>query len=592
LIENKTPKQVAKLRILDPACGSGSFLIGAYQYLLDWHRDWFASHDPKKSATGRNPVLYQAPGGEWKLTTAERKRILLQNIFGVDIDAQAVETTKLSLLLKVLEGESEQTLATQLRFYHERALPDLGRNIKCGNSLIGPDFYEQSEMLFLDEGERYRINVFDWNTQFSEIIKAGGFDAIIGNPPYVDIKTLPEMDAEYIFATYPSANNRINLFAAFLERSVLLANQSNFRVSMIVPTAVLTQESYKELRKKIIGSYEVVSVVRIPNESFGAAAGNVKVDTVILVFGPKPKIPRTIDAISYAGYQRINQIDPSTAHVRARIPRQNWTRPPDFVWALNLGTQEEAILGKCEKGARLLQDCAEFSLGLTPYDKYKGHTESQIRDEVFHADRRKDKTFKPLLRGNDVTRYLVRWNGNRWISYGPWLGAPREGRFFTDKRILVKQIIDWTTKRIWAAITDEELYNTQNAFNLLPKEGWRLEYLLGLINSRLMTFYHRKKFLDEFKMRFQKILIKDCRRFPIHPISSTNPADKARHDRIVELVERMLALHKQLATAKTAHAKTNIQRQIDATDAQIDKLVYELYDLSADEIKIVEAAAK
>src|SRR5437899_12787932 len=104
---------------------------------------WYVDRDPKKWATGRNPALYRGMGGEWKLTTTERKRILLQNIFGVDIDAQAVETTKLSLLLKVLEGESEQTLATQLRFYHERALPDLGRNIKCGNSLIGQDLYQR-----------------------------------------------------------------------------------------------------------------------------------------------------------------------------------------------------------------------------------------------------------------------------------------------------------------------------------------------------------------------------------------------------------------------------------------------------------------
>src|SRR5205814_916863 len=95
LLENKTPKQATGLRILDPACGSGSFLIGAYQRLLDWHRDWYAADDPKKWATGRKPVLYQGIGGELKLTTGERKRILLQNIFGVDIDAQAVETTKL-----------------------------------------------------------------------------------------------------------------------------------------------------------------------------------------------------------------------------------------------------------------------------------------------------------------------------------------------------------------------------------------------------------------------------------------------------------------------------------------------------------------
>jgi hypothetical protein len=592
LLEDKTPKQAAKLRILDPACGSGSFLIGGYQRLLDWHRDWYVAHDPKKWATGRKAVLYQGNGGEWKLTTTERKRILLENIYGVDIDAQAVETTKLSLLLKVLEGESEQTLATQLRFFHERALPDLGRNIKCGNSLIGPDFYQQSEMLLLDEEERYRINVFDWNTEFSDIMKAGGFDAVIGNPPYVDIKTLPDEDVEYIFARFPSANNRINLFAAFLERSLFIARQSSFRLAMIVPTAVLTQDSYKQLRRKIINSYDIASAVRIPNESFGAAAGNVKVDTVILVFEPRSKTQEKIKAVSYAGYQRIKRIDPASARVNATIPRASWAVEPDFIWALNVGAREDLILRKCEKDSRPLEDCAEFSLGLTPYDKYKGHTQTEISNEVFHADRRKDKTFKPLLRGNDVTRYLVTWNGSRWISYGPWLGAPREKRFFTERRILVKQIIDWTTKRIWAAIIDEELYNSQNAFNLLARTDWRLEYLLGLINSRLMTFYHRKKFLDEFKMRFQKILIKDCRRFPIHEIDFNKPADKSRHDRMVELVERMLALHKQLAAANTEHEKTTIQRQIDATDAQIDRLVYELYGLSEDEIKIVEDAGK
>src|SRR5260370_35798676 len=118
-------------------------------------------------------------------TTTERKRILLQDIFGVDIDAQAVEVTKLSLLLKVLEGESGQTLATQLRFYHERALPDLGRNIKCGNSLIGPAFYEQQELSFLYEEERYRINVFAWSGKdgFPEFMKPAGLDAIIRNTP-------------------------------------------------------------------------------------------------------------------------------------------------------------------------------------------------------------------------------------------------------------------------------------------------------------------------------------------------------------------------------------------------------------------------
>src|SRR5260370_6391318 len=162
-------------------------------------------------------------------TTTERKRILLQDIFGVDIDAQAVEVIKLALLLKVLEGESEQTLATQLRFYHERALPDLGRNIKCGNSLIGPDFYEQQEMSFLDEEERYRINVFDWSGKdgFPEIMKAGGFDAVIGNPPYLRVQGLQEHygnQIEYFARNYGSAVKRFDLYLLFTELAYKLLN--------------------------------------------------------------------------------------------------------------------------------------------------------------------------------------------------------------------------------------------------------------------------------------------------------------------------------------------------------------------------------
>src|SRR6266516_4139981 len=162
--------RVSKLRVLDPACGSGSFLLGAYEFLLKWHLDFYSRHDPVKWAKGNKPVLVQTSGG-WRLTIAERKRILLDTIYGVDTDSQAVETTKLSLLLKVLEGETQQSLQPVLRMFQERALSDLGDNIKCGNSLIGPDFYQQQQMTLLDEEERYRINVFDWHAEFPRIFR-------------------------------------------------------------------------------------------------------------------------------------------------------------------------------------------------------------------------------------------------------------------------------------------------------------------------------------------------------------------------------------------------------------------------------------
>ncbi|MDO8691326.1 MAG: N-6 DNA methylase, partial [Dehalococcoidia bacterium] len=94
LLEGKTPRQAASLRILDPACGSGSFLIVAYQHLLDWRQKWYVDNEPERWARGRQPAIYQGRGGDWRLTTAERKRILLNNICGVDIDPQAVEVTK------------------------------------------------------------------------------------------------------------------------------------------------------------------------------------------------------------------------------------------------------------------------------------------------------------------------------------------------------------------------------------------------------------------------------------------------------------------------------------------------------------------
>jgi hypothetical protein len=172
LVEDKKPKEVEKLRILDPACGSGSFLLGAYQYLLDWHLKWYIENEPDKWAKTKQPSIYQGPSPDpqtpnWHLTTTEKKLILLNNIYGVDIDSQAVEVTKLSLLLKVLEGENSQTLAAEPRLFHQRALPDLGDNIKCGNSLIGPDFYQQQ--LLLDDEERLRINVFDWEKNLQRL---------------------------------------------------------------------------------------------------------------------------------------------------------------------------------------------------------------------------------------------------------------------------------------------------------------------------------------------------------------------------------------------------------------------------------------
>jgi type I restriction-modification system DNA methylase subunit len=376
LVECKKPGpqgSVSKLKILDPACGSGSFLLGAYQFLLDWHRDQYVNDDPHKWAKGKSPRIYQGQSGEWKLTTNERKRILLNNIYGVDIDTQAVEVTKLSLLLKVLEGENKETIGRQLMLFQERVLPDLANNIKCGNSLIGPDFYHGKQMPLFDEDEMYRINAFDWEAEFPKIMKNGGFDAVIGNPPYVDIKSLPEENVKYIFEKYNFANNRINLFATFIEKIFSLVKNDGFYYSMIVPTSLLAQESYKELRKWILYNSLISTIVRLPNELFGNTIGDVKVDTMIFVFTKKQEKINKTNIIGYSGYNRINKIDRNSANFFSQIDQERWNKN-DFVWLIHTDNLQAEIIEKCIKETRPLEELVEFSLGITPYDKYKGHT--------------------------------------------------------------------------------------------------------------------------------------------------------------------------------------------------------------------------
>ena len=289
LVEGKTPKHVAKIRVLDPACGSGSFLIGAYQFLLDWHRDWYVANDPKKHPK----EVYQYKDG-WRLTTTKRKEILINNIYGVDIDAQAVEVTKLSLLLKVLEGENNDSIDRQKKLFHQRALPDLGNNIKCGNSLIGPDFYDGLQLSSFDEDEQYRINAFDWKDEFDTVMNAGGFDAVIGNPPYDVMEkqrgtaSWPhEALAEYVRqqSAYENAlGGKLNLFRFFLTRSLDLTQKAG-RFGMIVPLALLADISCSKSRRQLIERTEDFAADCFPQKDnpskrifFGA-----KLSTVVVV---------------------------------------------------------------------------------------------------------------------------------------------------------------------------------------------------------------------------------------------------------------------------------------------------------------------
>jgi type I restriction-modification system DNA methylase subunit len=196
LVEGKTPKQIESIKILDPACGSGSFLIGAYTYLLNYHLEWYLRNKPERY----KKEIFQYKEKQWLLTTEKKKKIPLSNIYGVDLDAQAVEVTKLNLLLKVLENETAESINQQMKLFREKALPNLHENIKCGNSLVSSDIYKTIQLQLVSDTDSRRIKIFDWNnpkTGFGGLAELG-FDVVIGNPPYIQIQKLREFYLEEI----------------------------------------------------------------------------------------------------------------------------------------------------------------------------------------------------------------------------------------------------------------------------------------------------------------------------------------------------------------------------------------------------------
>ena len=496
----------------------------------------------------------------------------------MDLDAQAVEVTKLSLLLKCLEGETQASATQQLGV--ERLLPTIDENIKNGNSLVDPDFYDEFD--FESDPER-PVRPFHWRDEFKAVFEQGGFDAVIGNPPWVDLKGHPAELVKYYFGRYQAASNRINLYALFIEKALRLIKTPTGSVAFIIPNSLLYQSSYAPLRQMLLDSAPPPHLVRLPDNTFA----NVKAESLIVI--AQPGSQRT-QVLLYDRAATINTIGTEGLTATKYLEPAAWAASKGVIFDVFSEKGAQKICAKMELTTKTLNDYCEFCLGLTPYDKYRGHTEEQIKGRVFHATRTETKFHKPLLAGGDVSRFLVEWASGEYIKYGPWLGGPREPRFFQQPRILVRQIISGRPPKIYAGYTDKELYNTQSVFNLLLRvehEVVGLKYLLGLLNSRLMTFYHANKFLDQSKVTFQRILIQDCKNFPI---AVPAPKDKKTHTAVVAEVDELLKLHQQRAAATVPTRQQQLQRELTQAERRLDRLVYTLYGLTPADIAQVEAA--
>lgn len=228
------------------------------------------------------------------------------------------------------------------------------------------------------------------------------------------------------------------------------------------------------------------------------------------------------------------------------------------------------------------------------YEKGQGtppQTAETMKARPFSTIGKCPAEWRALYRGEDISRYKIA-PPREFVNYGPWLAAPRSPDVFVSPKLLMRR----TDDRVLASIDKDSAIcvNSCHVIKLIRSSSKPASelYVLGLLNSKLLQRVFELQNPQMVEKVFAEIKVIYVERLPIRKIDFYNPADKARHDRMVALVERILDLHKQFAVARSDHAKTNLQRQMDATDEPIDNLVYELYELTPDEIKIVEATAK
>lgn len=552
----KSKLNTSFLTIIDPACGSGSFLLAAYQYLLDWYRDWYVNDGVEKYLDR----VYQVQGAGWSLTTTERKSILLNHIYGVDIDPQAVEVTKLSLLLKVLEGETDESVTRQLHLFNERALPDLSANIKCGNSLIAANFYDIVQADFINQEIQYRINVFDWDVSFPYIMQSGGFDAVIGNPPWISLtgkfgnNIYTDEEIKYLIDKFKGNTYMPNVYEYFVAQGLELVKSDGY-YSFIVPDRLGYNSQFIALRERILKKSSILSLI------YKAPFSGIVADTLIFVVRKVlPKPDHTVTVAEY-GRQAIHR------------KQSDFLDDPKHVFEY---FEDNQLMGVIKKIATLsyiapLSHFCESTSGFggkSQLIQSKKSSSAQIR------------TYK----GDSIGRYEIR------KEY--WFDFKKEnitGRT-TDKAKLgasPKILLRKTGSTIIATYDETCTFPEQSLYFLFQqKTDASLKYILGILNSTLLNAYYQAKSLTN-KKSIAQVKKVDLDLLPIPVVNFSNPLEKEQHDQMVETVEQILNLQKQLQTVKTNQDRVIIQRQIDGLEKKIDSLVYKIYQIEESEIKII-----
>ncbi|MCK4644022.1 N-6 DNA methylase [bacterium] len=611
--------KIKPLTILDPACGSGSFLIGAFDYLMKYYLKFY-SEATRLNKSLKNGLIFEAGKNDYRLSIEEKQRILIENIYGVDIDDQAVEVTKLSLLLKLLEDESEQSVANVSLFKHTAmaVLPDLSDNIKCGNSLIGSDFFDNRQMSLFDDEEIRKINPFDWEDEFPDIFARGGFDCVIGNPPYFNVDETwgkGSKRQQYLKEFYDDIyTDKTDILFYFIGKSLQIAKG---KINFIISRAFLEAFKAMNLRDTIRRKSSVFEIIDFNNFLVFFRVG---ITTCLLGLD---KSNKTINAniyqlitSEYFPGNLMEQKQDCQLFTSLKCPNRKLTSDS---WIF-MKTEIQKICKKINKVGQKISEILIIGKGM---ETGRNSVFCIAEDHVFRGFKLPPKKKFTRARNSDIQRYYFSESSisalylEEVVNFESMSASLQKYLLSHENELkkraaykrgdclwwkytwpLHKELIDknkiytpYLAKMNRFALDLENRYLGLTDTTVLFENGQHedMKYILALLNSKLLTF--RFKYIGKLKSGgIREYFWNSVSKLPIVRIDYTNSESVQIHETIVELVNQIMKLQKKLHSAKTDRDKELYQKQINILDRKIDKLVYRLYGLTDEEIQIVEGS--
>ncbi|MDB5012771.1 MAG: type restriction enzyme methylase subunit, partial [Daejeonella sp.] len=571
-----------QVTICDPACGSGAFLNAALEFLKAEH----GTLDELKARIFGDAIVY----------TDIDNSILENNLYGVDLNEDAIEIAKLSLWLHTAKKG--------------RKLSNLSNNIKVGNSLIDDKIVA---------GDK----AFNWKKEFKSVFDKGGFDVVFGNPPYVNSKGDMHKDSykTYWIKHYNTAIYQIDTYLLFIELSKKITSREGI-LSLIIPNAWLNNVFLAPVRKYVLQSMAIDSIIKTPKNTFPTA----NVDTIIISI----KEYNSTNSISFRSLNVENEI------LEGKKLQTSFLLDHNCLLVFRKEEAHDCLINKIENESIPLHRIVSIARGVGIYHKRVGHTKDFIEQDPYFNKAKKDNTFVPYLRGKNINRYSIVWNNDSFISYGKWLAEPRELKYFEGERVILRQIPG--IKNLFCTFLEQKFIIDQSVFiGLNEKYDFDTKYLTAVIGSRLLAWYFRNKY-SEFDDLFPKVKLQHFKDFPIKAILKEGQLNFAKLvdvlltqnqnlslllQQFAELLQAKFAsldlsakLHswpsllaneflKELSKQKIKlplseqqewlqyfeEQKTkvyNIQQVIQQTEKEIDYRVYALYGLSDAEVAIVE----